>query len=232
MRPRTIAACLAALGALLAPAGMAAAALVGVYRNGMGSQAQREQILKLAGDRCARSAAGTSIRVFVGKRTSECAYRTPVIGRDLEIAATERLLSGTPKKLQHRAYLGLNLRAGGGGAHYQLAVYPFQRKVQLRKARADGKLKYLEIAKDVGAVQGVGRANQLRLRAFNVTSGPDKGSCRLIAWVGGRQVANVLDGHAGELQGRTSGFGVGASGNAKGTVATVDDVVIRVPNPF
>jgi hypothetical protein len=232
MRPRTIAACLAVSGSLLAPAGTAAAALIGVYRNGMGSQAQREQILKLSGDRCARGAAGTSIRVFVGKRTSECAYRTPVIGRDLEVAATERLLSDTPKKIQHRAYLGLNLRAGQGGAHYQLAVYPFQKKVQLRKTRTDGKVKYLEIAKDVSAVQGVGRANQLRLRAFNVTSGPDRGSCRLIAWVGGRQVASVSDGHAGELQGRTSGFGVGASGNAKGTAATVDDVVVRVPNPF
>ena len=48
--------------------------------------------------RAAPAAAPTTpSRIVVGKRTRDCSYRTPVLGRDLEIAATERLLSGTPK---------------------------------------------------------------------------------------------------------------------------------------
>ena len=233
MRPRPIATCLGALlGATLVLAAGASASLIPIYRNGMESKAQRGQLLKLLGERCSRGGSEHAIRIFVGKHTNECAYRTPVIGRDLEIAATERLLSETPKKIQHRAFLAVNLRAGEGGARYQLAVYPMQHKVQLRKTQVDGKVKYLEIKKNVSGVQGIDRANELRLRAFNVTSGPEKGTCRLLAFVGGEQVANVTDEQVGELQGRTSGVSVGASDNAKGTVATFDNVAVRTPNPF
>ena len=59
-----------------------------------------------------------------------------MLGRDLEISATERLLSGTPEALQRKAYLGLELRAGAG-AKYQLLAFPLQRKVQLVKFTAD-----------------------------------------------------------------------------------------------
>src|SRR5690348_12658501 len=103
MRPKAIYACLIAACASLSLAGTAGAALIGVYRNGMGTQAQRQQILKLSGKRCSRGSAGGAIRIVVGKQTSECAYRTPVMGRDLEIAATERLLAETPAKTQRGA---------------------------------------------------------------------------------------------------------------------------------
>ncbi len=114
---------------------------------------------------------------MLGKRTAECSYRTPVLGRDLEIAATERLLSGTPKALRQKVYLAVDLRAGGG-AKYQLAVYPLQRKVQLRKYLRGGSVKYLAIEKSVGSVGGINTANELRLRAFNVTSGPRRGQAK------------------------------------------------------
>ena len=35
-------------------------------------------------------------------------------------------------------------------------------------------------------MKGINKANELRLRAFNVTSGPEKGSCRILAYVGGQ----------------------------------------------
>ncbi|HZK14977.1 MAG TPA: hypothetical protein VFC52_00105, partial [Solirubrobacterales bacterium] len=50
--------------------------------------------------------------------------------------------------------------------------------------------------------------------------------------VGGQLVADVTDPASGELQGRTSGFSLGAVGNAKGAIASFDDVVIRVPSPY
>jgi len=81
-------------------------------------------------------------------------------------------------------------------------------------------------------VEGVERDNALRLQAFNVTEGEEKGSCHVLAYVGGEPVADVVDPGAGELTGRASGFSVGSAKAAKGAQATVDDVVVRVPSPF
>lgn len=211
----------------------AEAALVPIYRNGMESKGQLGQILKLSGSRCARGASGGAFAITIGKATKECSYRTPVLGRDLEIAATMRLLSGSdvPKSVQHSAYLAVNLRAGGG-ARYQFAVYPLQRKAQLRKVLADGTIQYLDIEKNLAEVGGAEKPNQLRLRAFNVTSGPERGNCQLLAFIGGKQVSEATDEGAGGLTGQASGFSVGSAKVAKGVKATVDDVVIRVPSPF
>jgi hypothetical protein len=217
---------------LLALIGSAGAAPIGLYRNGMETDAQRGQIGKLSGDRCGRGGSAHAFRIVVGKATSECAYRTPVVGRDLEIAARLRLFGSTPKAVKRKAFLAVNLRTGEAGAGYQLAVFPVQAKAQLRKVLSDGSVEYLRIEKGLSAVKGAGKANELRLRAFNVTSGPDKGKCQIAAFVGKRQVADVLDPAAGELQGRGSGFSIGAIGNAKGASGSVDDVVLRVPSPF
>ena len=232
MAPRLTAAFAGLLVAVLAVTASAGAALIGIYRNGMESDAQRGQIVKLSGERCAVGRSTHAFGIVVGKRTRECSYRTPVVGRDLEIAAVERLLSLTPKPLQHKVFLALNLRVDSSGSRYQLAVYPLQGKAQLRKTLSDGKVKYLDIEKGVSAVQGLNRPNELRLRAFNVSSGPEKGKCRILAFVGGELIANVTDGASGELKGGASGFSVGAATNAKGAVASVDNVVVRTPNPF
>jgi hypothetical protein len=216
------------LVAALALVPSAGAALVGLYRNNMESDGLRAQILKLSGERCARGGSSTAFRIVVGKQTKECSYRTPVIGRDLEIAATERLLGATPKPVQRGAFLAVDLRAGGG-ARYQLAVYPLQRKAQVRKVRSDGSIEYLAIEKDLAEVGGADKANELRLRAFNVTAGDEKGNCHILAFVGGKLISDVTDEGAGDLSGRASGFSVGSAKFAKGAQATVDDVVVRVP---
>jgi hypothetical protein len=196
----------------------------------MDSTAQRAQLVKLAGRSCARGGATDNLKITVGKRTEECSYRTPVVGRDLEIAATMRLLSGTPEKVQKKAFLALELRAGGG-AKYQLLVFPAQQKAQLVKLSGGG-AKYLQIVKEAKEIQGLNMANSLRLRATNVTAGPEKGSCKLFAYLGGTLLAEATDTGAGELTGRASAVAVGALNNGSGVVASVDDVVLRVPSPF
>jgi len=222
----------AALAAgLLALAPAAGAALVGIYRNGMAGKGQLAQIVKLSGTRCGRGGTGTALAITIGKETRECSYRTPVVGRDLEIAATERLLSGTPKSLRTSTYLALNLRSGGG-ARYQFAVFPLQRKAQLRKVLANGTIAYLDVEKGLEQVRGLDKANELRLRAFNVTEGDEKGNCRIRAFVGGKLVSDVVDEGAGDLTGRASGFSVGSAKIARGAQASFDDVVVRVPGPF
>ena len=220
----------AALAVGLLACALAGASMIGIYRNNMGSLAQRSQMVKLSGRSCARAGVNGAMRVTIGKKTGACSFRTPVLGRDLEIAATERLLSGTPTNLQRKAFLGLELRAGAG-AKYQLLVFPRQRKAQLIKVTKDGS-KYLAIAKNEKAVLGVNEANKLRLRAVNVTSGPDKGKAHLFAYVGGSLVGEATDEGAGDLTGRASGVTVGTVKNGNGIVASVDDVVVRVPSPF
>jgi hypothetical protein len=232
MRFRGKAALLTLLAGTLAVTALAEAAPVGVYRNAMGSETQRGEMRKLSGQSCNRGGSEDALRVTLGKRTAECALRTPVVGRDLEIGATVRLLSGTPKSLRKKAYLAVDVRAGEQGAHYQLAVYPLQRKAQLRKTVTNGRTRYLEITKGVTAIKGVNEPTDLRLRAFNVTSGPRKGSCHILAFVGQTKVADVTDDAAGELQGRSAAISIGASKAAKGLVGSFDDVVVRVPNPY
>jgi hypothetical protein len=222
---------LAALLTATVFASTAGAAVVGIYRNPMDSKAQLGEIFKLSGRDCGRAGTGHALRVIVGKRTQECSYRTTVFGRDLEIAASARLLSSTPKALQKSTFVALNLRAGGG-ARYQLAVYPLQRKAQLRKVLSDGTVEYLDIEKNLAGVGGLDKANDLRLRAFNITKGAEKGDCHLLAFVGGEQVSDVSDEGAGELTGEASGFSVGSAKAAKGAEASFDDVVVRVPGPF
>jgi hypothetical protein len=227
MRARFTAALLAVLAtALVVVAGAEAAAMVGIYRNGMETSAQRAQMVQLSGRSCARAGVEQAMQVTLGKRTNQCSYRTPVIGRNLEIGASERLLSATPKHLQRQVYLGLFLRTGGGGG-YQLLVYPAQQKVQIRKSLPGGKLKYLAIARGQRAVQGINRANELGLQAIGAGGG-----AQLFAYVGGKLVAEATDPGARELSGGASGVTVGAANSATGTVASIDNVVVRVPSPF
>lgn len=230
MKGKFSAAFLTALVAGLLVCSVAGSAMIGIYRNSLESLAQRSQLVKLAGSNCARAGVGDGMRITLGKKTAACSFRTPVLGRDLEIAATERLLSGTPENLQRKAFLGLELRAGGG-AKYQLLVFPRQRKAQLIKVTGAG-TKYLSIAKNEQAIKGINEANVLRLRAINVTSGPEKGQARLFAYVGKTLVGEAVDAGAGELTGRNSAVTVGTVKNGNGIVASVDDVVIRVPSPF
>jgi hypothetical protein len=230
MRVRIAAVSFATLVAL-AFAANAGAALIGIYRNSMESEAQRAQVVKLAGERCGRGGSDHAVRIVVGKQTGICTYRTPVIGRDLEISAVGRLLSNTPAPVQRKAFLALDLRAGGAGAGYQLAVFPLQGKAQLRKVLSNGQIRYLHVEKGIKS-GSLNKADELRLRAFNATSGPEKGSCHILAYVGRKLVADVTDSAAGELEGRASGFSLGAIGNAKGVSGSFDDVVVRVPSPL
>ena len=230
MKGRFPAAFLAALAFGLLACSVAGAAMIGIYRNSMETLAQRSQLVKLAGSNCARAGANGAMRITLGEKTAACSFRTPVLGRDLEIAATERLLSGTPENLQRKAFLGLELRAGAG-AKYQLLVFPRQRKAQLVKVTEEGS-RYLAIAKNEQAIKGINEANVLRLRAVNVSSGPEKGQARLFAYVGKTLVGEAVDDGAGELTGRNSAVIVGTIKNGNGVVASVDDVVVRVPSPF
>ncbi len=229
MRTRSKAIFLAVLATTLVLATAASAAMVGIYRNGMETTAQRSQLVKLAGKECARGGSESALRITLGKATGECSYRTPVIGRDMEIAATERLLSGTPKQAQHGAYLGLVLRAGAG-ARFVMLVYPLQKKVQVVKYASEKPAEYLAIEKNVTAVKGLNEANALR---FGLRETSQKGVAQVTASVNGTPVAEVADENGSSyIPGQFSGVVVGAAKSGNGLTASVDDVTVRVPVSF
>lgn len=230
MNKRIAATLFASALAGLALCSVAFGAMVGIYRNDMESLARRGELIKISGANCARGGSEAALRVAIGKQTDACAFRTPVIGRDLEIGATERLLSGTPMATQRRAYLGLELRAGAG-AKYQLLVYPLQRKAQLIKFTAEGP-EYFDIAKDVAAIKGANKANKLRLRALNIRSGPDKGRVAVAGFVGEEAVVEGIDALPAELPGEAAAVTVGASKNGNGVIASIDELVVRTPVHF
>jgi hypothetical protein len=232
MRKRITTILLAAAAASLALAASAfAVRAIGIYSNNMDSVAKRKQIVKVSGRNCNRGGSDRAFRIVVGKATTECSYRTPVVGRDLEVLATGRLLSGTPRGIRKRTFIALNLRTGGGGT-YQLAVFPRLRKYQLRKDLPDGSRKFLAIGKGIKRIHGINQANDLRLRAFNREDTQVKGDVRLLVFIGDKRMAVVTDSKGGELEGRFSGVSVGSSKSASGAVASFDDVGVRVPSPF
>ena len=218
-------------GALCLAAAAWAVKAIGIYKNNMDTVAKRSQVLKISGRNCDRGGSSRALRVEIGKRTEECAYRTPVVGRDVEIFATERLLSGTPDGIRKRMFLGVNVRAGGG-TKYQLAVFPLQRKYQLRKDLPGGQREFLAVGKNIRRIKGVNKANELRLRAFNIERTRDKDDCRLLVFINDKRMAVVTDDSAGPLQGRFTGVSFGSRKPAAGAKASFDDVIVRVPAPF
>jgi hypothetical protein len=213
--------------AALVFATVAGADMVGIYRNGLETKPQRSELIKLFGRSCKRGGGEDAIRVLLGKKTDSCAYRTPVIGRDLEIAATERILSGTPKALQNKAYVAVQLRTGGGNK-YEVRAFPMQKKAQLIKVSEAG-TKYLAVKKNVKEIGDINAPTVVRLKVEKTTG---EASAAVAAYVGPTVIGEVSDEAAGEVTGEFSAVSVGATKIAEGLIGSIDDLVVRVPVTF
>jgi len=210
-------------------AGIASAAFVAIYRNALETTAQRTEVTKLAGKECTRGGGKTSLLVTVGKLTEECAYKTPVVGADLEIAATGSISTATPVKVAKKAFLGLQLRAGGGGK-LELRVFPGQKKAQIARVTEEG-IKYLAIAKNIVSLKEPNKAVVLRLRVVE-GSGEAAGTCKIGGYLAGELVVEAEDPACGELEGEGTALAAGATNNGVGVVATFAAIVVRVPVRF
>jgi hypothetical protein len=210
-------------------AGIASAAFVAIYRNALETTAQRSEVTKLAGKECTRGGGKTSLLVTVGKLTEECAYKTPVVGADLEIAATGALSAATPPKVAKKAFLALQLRAGGGGK-LELRVFPGQKKAQIARVTEEG-IKYLAIAKNLTAIKETNKALVLRLRVVE-GSAEAAGTCKIGGYLSGELVVEAEDPACGELEGEGTGLAAGATNNGVGVVASFAAIVVRTPVRF
>ncbi|MBS1890280.1 MAG: hypothetical protein JST59_03240 [Actinobacteria bacterium] len=223
-----LAAVLACALALVAVAS-ASGAFVAIYRNALETTAQRSEILKVAGKECSRGGAQTSLQITVGKLTEECAYRTPVIGSDLEIAATGRIAAGTTPAVAKKAFLGMQLRVGGGNK-LEFRVFPAQKKVQLVKVTEEG-IRYLAIKKNVKAVQPAEKPNVLRLRVISGAK-EEAGTCKIGGYLGGEAVIEASDETCSEMDGEMTALSAGAPNNGSGLIATFEAIVVRTPVRF
>src|ERR1700753_757987 len=113
MKAKLVIATVSILAIGLVATGAASGAFVAIYRNALETTTQRSEILKLSGKACTRGGGATTLNITVGKLTEECAYKTPVVGQDLEIAATGSISAATPTAVAKKAFLALQLRAGG-----------------------------------------------------------------------------------------------------------------------
>ncbi len=218
---------LLALGLLAT--GAASGAFVAIYRNALETTAQRSEILKLSGKACTRGGGATTLNITVGKLTEECAYRTPVVGQDLEIAATGSISSATPTAVAKKAFLALQLRAGGG-AKLELRVFPGQKKAQIARITEEG-IKFLAVKKNIVALKEVNKAVVLRMRAI-AGAGETANTCKIGGYLGGELVVEAEDPACGELKGETTALAAGATNNGVGVVAGFAAIVVRTPVRF
>ncbi|HKZ15243.1 MAG TPA: hypothetical protein VJL81_15510 [Solirubrobacterales bacterium] len=212
----------------LVVAGAASGAFVAIYRNALETTAQRSEVLKLSGKECTRGGGKTTLNVTVGKLTEECAYKTPVVGSDLEIAATGSINPATPPAVAKKAFLGLQLRAGAG-AKLELRVFPGQKKAQIARITEEG-IKFLAVAKNIAALKE-GKAVVLRLRAIS-GAGELAGTCKVSGYLAGELVVEAEDPACGELEGETTALSAGAPNNGVGVIAGFAAIVVRTPVRF
>jgi hypothetical protein len=213
----------------LAVTGVASGAFVAIYRNALETTAQRSEILKLSGKACTRGGGAATLNITVGKLTEECAYKTPVVGQDLEIAATGSISPTTPPKVAKKAFLGLQLRAGGG-SKLELRVFPGQKKAQLVRSTSEG-LDFLAVAKNIGSLKETNKPVVLRLRAVS-GAGEAAGTCKIGGYLAGELVVEAEDPTCSELKGETTALSAGAPNNGVGVVAGFAAIVVRTPVRF
>jgi hypothetical protein len=210
-------------------AGAASAAFVAIYRNAMETTAQRSEIRKLSGRACTRGGAKTSLNLTVGKLTEECVYKTPVVGSDLEIAVTGRIVTPTTPAVAKKSFLGLVMRAGGG-SKLELRVFPSQKKVQIARITKEG-IKYLAIKKNVAGIQAPEKANVIRLRVIG-SSGEEANACKIGGYIGSELAVETTDPACAELAGEATAVTAGAPNNGSGLTAAFEAIVVRTPVRF
>jgi hypothetical protein len=212
----------------LVASGVASAAFVAIYRNALETTAQRGEVVKLSGKACTRGGGKTTLLVTVGKLTEECAYRIPVVGSDLEIAATGQVNPATPPAVAKKAFLGLQLRAGGG-AKLELRVFPAQKKAQIARITKEG-IKFLAVKKNLVSLKKA-KSVVLRLRVVG-GAGEAAGTCKIGGYLAGELAVEAEDPACGELEGESTALSAGAPNNGSGLVASFAAIVVRTPVRF
>ena len=219
---------LLALGLTATAAAVAAVAIanVGVYGNNFSKRADVAQVKKAGGGkRCERRWAKKSkrLRAVVSRGPATCGFRPPVEGdRDLPdhiVRVDGTIGMGGPKAARETAHLLVRARAGGG-ANYELRVYPRGGRFELHR-RPDNAQFPVNGTSD--EIDRVGRRNTIRLSVMGA---------EVRANVNGDLLAAVTDSNPGAVSGRRIHFGVGHDlDTTRDFFATFDRFKVWVPSP-
>lgn len=224
----TLATCLG-----IAVAGASAVSSINIYSNSMKSAGAAAKIRQYGGKaNCSRKGSTNSLRVKVGKKTHECYFNVPVVGRDLQASITARLFRATPKPVIRKVWMAVNLRQARDGSRYQLAVMPRTGRYMLRKIHSSGKAEKLAQGKNRKAINGVGPANRITLRAYNGVGKLPVATARLTGIVNGKRLFTVDDPHGRSLAGRDTTISIGANSNVNGAGGSFVGARVAVPDPF
>ena len=233
-RLATLALVTALAGLLFAAHSAFASSSLVIYKNSLKSKESRSNVAQFdSRAKCSRSGSKTTLRTKVGKKTKECAYRVPVVGKSVELSATGRLFKSTPKAIRGQTFLGLSIRRAANGSSYQLVVFPSSTRAQIRKVESNGRFRVLAGAK-LGRkrVNPLGKANRMSFGAYNGTKGKPASNARLFARVNGKRVLLVDDPKGNELSGTGMAFAVGSDKNARNAAGSFSGVAVRMPDPF
>lgn len=197
---------------------------VRIYGNSFSARGSLGELRKLGTESCARRTSRSAMSVRLGRKTSACAYRTPVIGRNLDIAASVVLSSRTPSNRRARTALGLTLRGGEDTGDFTLSVRPNRQRWSLtREMPGAGGPTSTTIAHERDRrIHGTGKRNRLRLQAFDT---------EIIAWVNGKIVARYLDPSPAVSKGRQSSVAIGTTRTGRNIEGSFDSISVRVPVP-
>ena len=181
-----------------------------------------DELADWRGERCAERVSRSRFRTRVGKGTRSCSWRTVVLGRDLEVAATVAASSTTPRSIARRTSLGVVAR-GSDGSELRFSVIPKRRRWIL--SRVDSERQTTETVLGAGRnskVRGTGKRTRIRLRV--------RGN-QVSAEVRGEVVVALSDEKVGSLDGRTTGIGVFSDRIANRARGIFDSITIQVPDP-
>ncbi len=236
MRARSTTATLAAIAIGLVLAASAGAAAVLLKSYSFSSLSDVKNMKFVGGKNCTKSwASHRAFGISVGKNTLECSYRTTVAGPSLDISATARMLSATPKAIRGKTFVAVTVRRSSNSG-YQLQVFPKRKEFKLFRRFKGGRELVPNGSGTLNRINGVGQRNKIRLRAFPpYQSHP--GELKIFIndkRVGAGQISTTPD--FSNMDGQDSTVSVGrarsASGSIRGARVTFDGVVLRTRNPF
>ena len=209
-----------------------ASASLSIYKNALDTKSKRSEVVNVGPGNCKRGKGKKAYRFSLGKKTRECAYRLPVVGRSIEVTGTGVLFGGTPPKVVDRTYLAISTRQANNGSRYQLAVFPSRERFELRKVGPNGGIETLAKVNEERVIKPTDMSNRLTLQVFNKVSGLPADTARLVARINGKRVAVVEDAESVQLTGRTSTFSIGSSSPARGATGSFRAIDVRIPDPL
>jgi hypothetical protein len=203
-----------------------ATGFVQVYSNSFNSKKNYRQIKSIGGGaKCERAFKEKRdvMEVELTEGPRACTFKAPVQGvqrkPDHRFDVKGRLTRDTQSAARRDAYLLTALRVGGG-ARYELRVFPKDKRFQLRRKPGGAGF---PVGDPSGRIKGMGKLNRMALIA--------EGD-RIRAIVNGTEVADVVDVSSNDVDGTRLEFGLGnLKSTKKDSVAHFDQISVGVPNP-